>query len=66
MSEQQLTVKSFLETVLDKNEHIDKHLVEKQAVLEQALKNLGVITAPSFGIDAPLSQNNFTFNRSIK
>lgn len=66
MDNQKQTVKPFLETVLDKNSHVDKDLVEMQNELEKKLKDLGVRTKPTFGIEPALGHNHVKFNCPVK
>ena len=46
------------ENVLEKNEGIDRKLVNKHEALEKELKKLGVDTTPKFRLSPPLSSKH--------
>lgn len=52
------TVKPFLDVVLEKNNRIDKGLVESQVALEKQLEGLGVDVKPSFEIEPALGASS--------
>lgn len=66
MSDLELVKNTYLGNIVEKNESIDKSLVDNQKNLELELRHLGVNTKPSYNIEPALglARYNLYFKES--